>query len=109
MAAQLGGLPARKKIAVEAAAKAVLEARADVGGTLNSLYASGMMPRELTQAHRSLDVAVDACYGKRFKTANERLQELFNLYKGQLAKGQGSLLDKRIKGKPRPQKSLSAG
>jgi len=99
---------AKKKASVETAAKAVLAARSDDGGTLDSLYAVGMMPRKLVQAHRKLDAAVDACYGKRFNNDNERLRELFRLYKEQLTKGQGELLEKPVRKAPRPRKLAKA-
>jgi hypothetical protein len=39
------------------------------------------MPKELLNAHRANDEAVDACYGKqRFKNELERLEFLFDLY-----------------------------
>ena len=40
------------------------------------------MPKELLDAHRANDEAVDACYGKtRFKNELERLEFLFDLYR----------------------------
>jgi hypothetical protein len=40
------------------------------------------MPKDLFDAHRANDEAVDACYGKqRFKNELERLEFLFDLYR----------------------------
>lgn len=40
------------------------------------------MPKELLDAHRANDEAVDACYGKRsFKSELERLEFLFELHR----------------------------
>ena len=40
------------------------------------------MPKALLDAHRGLDAAVDACYGKAsFKSDLERLKFLFALYR----------------------------
>ncbi len=40
------------------------------------------LPKELLDAHRANDEAVDACYGKqRFKNELERLEFLFDLYR----------------------------
>ncbi len=45
------------------------------------------MPPELTAAHRKLDKAVDAAYGKPagFSTEAERVAFLFKLYEGAIA------------------------
>jgi hypothetical protein len=55
-------------------------------------------------SHRALDAAVDACYGKQFKNTNDRMRELFRLYRFQLSGGQGDLLDKQ----PRKKKSVKS-
>lgn len=94
----------QKKLAVEKAVKAVLKSRADEGGTLDDLYSVGMLPRKLVLSHRALDAAVDACYGKQFKNTNDRMRELFRLYRFQLSGGQGDLLDKQ----PRKKKSVKS-
>jgi hypothetical protein len=99
---------AQKRAAVEKAAKAVLKARADEGGTLDDLYSTGMVPRKLVLAHRALDAAVDACYGKRFGSTNDRLRELFKLYRDQLNAGQGELLDQSSRKKGRTKKLAKA-
>jgi hypothetical protein len=40
------------------------------------------MLKELLDAHRSNDEAIDSCYGsRRFKTDLERLEFLFDLYR----------------------------
>lgn len=50
--------------------------------TLAALYDPLTMPKELLDAHRANDEAVDACYGtRRFKTELERLEFLFDLYR----------------------------
>lgn len=86
-------VPPKRRSAVVRAAKAVLKARDHLADeTLDALYTPGLMPRPLVLAHRALDAAVDACYGRRFKTMNDRLVELFKLYKRQRDHGQGSLL-----------------
>jgi hypothetical protein len=68
---------------VEQAAQAVLDARAEFPNeTLANLYNPDLMPLRLQQAHRALDEAVDACYGRRrFNTDLERLEYLFELYR----------------------------
>ena len=50
--------------------------------TLADLYDPLTMPKELLDAHRAGDEAVDACYGKmRFANELERLEFLFDLYR----------------------------
>jgi len=73
----------RRRERVERAAQAVLDARADFPDeTLANLYDPDLMPLRLQQAHRTLDTAVDACYGRRqFNTDLERLEFLFDLYR----------------------------
>lgn len=72
-----------QKRAVEEAAQAVLDARtAHPGATLADLYDPLTMPADLLKAHRTLDRAVDACYGKKsFKDEPERLEFLFERYR----------------------------
>ena len=49
--------------------------------SLADLYDPLTMPPELVQAHRKLDAAVDAAYGKRkFTGDRDRLAFLFELY-----------------------------
>ena len=68
--------------AIEVAAQAVLDTRAQFpGSTLADLYDPLTMPPALLKAHQKLDAAVDAAYGRRgFKTDAERVAFLFELY-----------------------------
>ena len=86
-----------QKKKVEDAAQKVLDARAAFpGATLADLYDPNTMPKQLLDAHRALDSAVDACYRKTaFKTELERLEYLFGMYK-ELVK------DLEVEGKKRP-------
>ena len=67
---------------IEAAAQAVLDARAQFSdATLADLYDPLTMPPALVKAHQKLDAAVDAAYGKKsFKNDAERVAFLFELY-----------------------------
>jgi hypothetical protein len=67
---------------VEAAAQAVLDARALYpGASLADLYDPLTMPPALVKAHQVLDVAVDAAYGRKgFKNDADRVAFLFELY-----------------------------
>jgi len=68
---------------VAKAARQVLDVRAEFpGATLADLYDPDAMPKQLLDAHRALDVAVDLCYRPAaFKTELERLKFLFDLYR----------------------------
>ena len=68
---------------VEHTAQSILDARLKFpGATLADLYDPLTMPKELLDAHRANDEAVDACYGKtRFANELERLEFLFDLYR----------------------------
>ncbi|MDP2110497.1 MAG: N-6 DNA methylase [Thiobacillus sp.] len=68
--------------AIEAAAQAVLDARAQFpGSTLGDLYDPLSMPPALLKAHQKLDAAVDKAYGKSgFKSDAERVAFLFARY-----------------------------
>ena len=68
---------------VERTAQGKLEARAKFpNATLADLCDPLTMAKELLDAHRANDEAVDACYGKRsFKSELERLEFLFELYR----------------------------
>ena len=68
--------------AIEAAAQAVLDARAQFpGATLADLYDPLTMPPALLKAHQKLDAAVDKAYGKTgFKSDAERVAFLFQRY-----------------------------
>lgn len=90
----------KQQTTIEAAAQAVLDARAkfmsapfdsaqgtdQVGersrtATLADLYDPMTMPPELVKAHQSLDRAVDTAFGKTaFKTEAERVAFLFERY-----------------------------
>jgi uncharacterized membrane protein (Fun14 family) len=70
--------------AVEAAARAVLDAREEyvkAGATLADLYDPLAMPPKLVKAHAALDRAVDRCYRSQpFTTERQRVEFLFALY-----------------------------
>jgi hypothetical protein len=72
----------KQKQAIEAAAQAVLDARAQFPeSTLADLYDPLTMPPVLLKAHQQLDRAVDAAYGKtNFQTEAQRVAFLFELY-----------------------------
>ena len=67
---------------IEAAAQAVLDARArNAQATLADLYDPVAMPDKLAKAHTQLDQAVDAGYGRRTFTSDRlRVEFLFELY-----------------------------
>jgi hypothetical protein len=73
---------ARLRIRIEAAARGVLDARAQFPeSSLADLYDPLTMPPVLVKAHQALDRAVDAAYGKRdFRSDAERVAFLFTLY-----------------------------
>ena len=49
--------------------------------TMAELYDPDKMPKGLRQAHHTMDLAVEQCYRKQpFKSDEERLAYLFNLY-----------------------------
>jgi hypothetical protein len=75
-------LNAKHKQAIEEAAQAVLDARAQFpDSTLADLYDPLTMPPVLLKVHQALDKAVDAAYGKtNFKTEAERVAFLFIQY-----------------------------
>ena len=77
------GSQEKKRLRVEQTAQAILDARTKFpDATLADLYDPLTMPKELLDAHRANDEAVDACYGtKRFKNELERLEFLFDLYR----------------------------
>jgi hypothetical protein len=72
----------KQQQAVEAAAQAVLDARAQFpDSSLADLYDPLTMPPVLLKAHRALDKAVDAAYGRTsFAAEAERVAFLFDLY-----------------------------
>ena len=73
---------AKQRQAVEAAAQAVLDARAQFpAASLADLYDPLTMPPVLLKAHQTLDRAADAAYGKSgFKSEAERVAFLFDLH-----------------------------
>lgn len=76
--------PTAKQIEkVEQTTQRILDARAKFPkATLAVLYDRLTMPKELSDAHRANDEAVDACYGKqRFNNEQERIKFLFDLYR----------------------------
>jgi hypothetical protein len=77
-----GPVTDRQRAAVEAAAQAVLDARAKhPASTLADLYDPLTMPGPLLKAHRALDRAVDRCYRpKSFDSDRQRVEYLFALY-----------------------------
>jgi hypothetical protein len=68
--------------AVEEAAQAVLDARADFpDSSLADLYDPNTMPPILVKAHQQLDKAVDLCYRPQpFINETKRIEFLFELY-----------------------------
>jgi hypothetical protein len=75
--------PTDKQIeAVEAAAQAVLDARAMFpNASLADLYDPNTMPPVLVKAHQALDKAVDLCYRPQpFINETKRIEFLFELY-----------------------------
>ncbi len=73
---------ARQRESVEAAARAVLDAREEFpSATLADLYDPLTMPPILVKAHSELDRAVDLCYRpQRFENDRQRIEYLFALY-----------------------------
>lgn len=71
-----------QKQAVETAAQGVLDARAKFPTqTLADLYDPLAMPKDLRDAHRALDRAVDKCYRPQpFDSDRHRVEYLFGLY-----------------------------
>lgn len=75
-------LATEQKDKIEAAAKAVLDARAEFpDSTLADLYDSDVMPTKLRKAHDALDKAVLAAFGLRGEVTDGRILEvLFENY-----------------------------
>ena len=73
---------AKQRQAIEAAAQAVLDARAKYpDSSLADLYDPLTMPPDLVKAHHRLDAAVDAAYSKKkFSGDSDRVAFLFELY-----------------------------
>jgi hypothetical protein len=72
----------KQRVAVEAAAQAVLDARAQFPtSTLADLYDPLTMPAPLLKSHQELDRAVDRCYRPEpFPSDRHRVEYLFALY-----------------------------
>ena len=72
----------KQRTAVEAAAQAVLDVRAQYPtSTLADLYDPLTMPAPLLQAQQDLDRAVDRCYRpESFPSDRHRVEYLFALY-----------------------------
>lgn len=72
----------KQKKAIEKAAQEVLDVRNQhKESSLADLYDPLTMPPNLLKAHKNLDKAVDAAYGKNgFKSEAERVAFLFDLY-----------------------------
>jgi hypothetical protein len=77
-----GAVTDKQRAAVEAAAQAVLNARAQYPtSTLADLYDPLTMPAPLLKAHQQLDRAVDRCYRPEpFPSDRHRVEYLFALY-----------------------------
>jgi hypothetical protein len=71
-----------QKKKVEECAQKVLDVRLEFpNSSLADLYDPNTMPPDLMEAHNNLDKAVDACYGRKFQTKEDRIEFLFELYK----------------------------
>jgi hypothetical protein len=90
-----------RKVAVEAAAQIVLDARAQFQeSSLADLYDPLSMPAALVKAHKTLDVAVDKCYRKvAFKSELERVEYLFELYEHYCSGLTAGIARVKVKGK----------
>ena len=79
-----------QKVYLEELSHTILDARdLHPGKTLAELYDPDKMPKNLRDAHRELDMAVDRIYRKEpFKNDEERLAYLFNLYEKMTARGE---------------------
>lgn len=88
-----------QKKAVADAAQVVLDTRAKYpNATLADLYDPNTMPADLLAAHKALDKAVDACYGKKvFKSEPERLEFLFERYQALIAQEAATAPKKQAK------------
>ena len=75
-------IPEAKKKEIEALAEEVLLTREHhTEKTLAQMYDPDKMPKDLREAHRALDLAVDNCYpGAPFANDEERLEVLFKMY-----------------------------
>jgi hypothetical protein len=91
----------KQKAAIEAAAQAVLDARAQFPkSSLADLYDPLSMPSELNKAHQKLDKTIEKAYGREFDDDTQRVAYLFEVYQklsGELFKDE----KKRGKGRKR--------
>ncbi len=70
------------KYKIEECVRSILEIRTHYPqNSLADLYDPNTMPPELVKAHDELDRVVDACYGRRFTSKEDRIEFLFDLYK----------------------------
>ncbi len=98
----------KKRKAISAAAKDVLNARAKFpNSSLAELYNSLTMPPALTKAHVDLDRSVDAIYGgTKYSSDAERVAFLFELYEKQTSLLPGAAKMKpATRGRKKPKKS----
>jgi hypothetical protein len=87
----------KQRSSIEAAAQAVLDARAQFdGASLADLYDPLTMPPALVKAHRQLDRAIDAAYGYKGDADDApRVAFLFALYQ-QLTAGTAPVTAKKL-------------
>ncbi len=84
---------------IEACAQTVLDVRAKhPESTLADLYDPLLMPTDLCRAHRALDAAVDAAYGRKFADEAARVAHLFTLYEQGTGQERGKENDRRGRG-----------
>ncbi|NFB52050.1 class I SAM-dependent DNA methyltransferase [Clostridium botulinum] len=71
----------KKKIITEYVFKVIEEREKNFEKTLGELYEPDTMPSGLKEAHNNLDLVIERCYRTReFRSDEERLECLFNLY-----------------------------
>ena len=71
----------KQKSDIEKKAQKILDVRSKyMDSTLADLYDPLATPPDLLKAHQDLDKAVEKAYGKTFKTDEERVEFLFELY-----------------------------
>jgi len=78
--------PAQEQTLTETALGILAAREIHPGSTLAELYDPDKMPDNLREAHRTNDLAVEACYrAKPFTSDEERLAYLFKLYEEMIA------------------------
>lgn len=78
---------AKKKEITYLAEEVLLTRENHTEKTLAQMYDPDKMPKDLKEAHRALDLAVDSCYpGAPFASDEERLEVLFKMYEGMVKK-----------------------